>query len=128
MPGKKIKNVYSKVELDLSNNLNVAEKVGGLVGDLNMKNYTILMNSYSAGEIKLKSGLSYHSDTGNIIGYDRSSQAASEIKAVFYDNQKNPSLSGGIGRQTGSASRDVQGKSTAEMKKASTFIAAKWDL
>ncbi|MGB2022028.1 MAG: LamG-like jellyroll fold domain-containing protein, partial [Flavobacteriaceae bacterium] len=127
MPGKKIKNVYSKVELDLSNNLNVAEKVGGLVGDLNMKNYTILMNSYSAGEIKLKSGLSYHSDTGNIIGYDRSSQAASEIKAVFYDNQKNPSLSGGIGRQTGSASRDVQGKSTAEMKKASTFIAAKWD-
>ena len=36
-------------------------------------------------------------------------------------------MSGGIGRQTGSAPRDVQGKSTAEMKKASTFIASKWD-
>ncbi len=107
-PGGTISNCYARGEVEGSTEVGEGHDMGGLVG----LNQGIISNSYSTGEV-ISDILPEDDDIGGLVGGDYDSVANS-----FWDKETSGLETSGGGT----------GKTTAQMKTASTFTDAGWDL
>ncbi|NDB29519.1 hypothetical protein EB151_08225, partial [archaeon] len=126
--GKKFKNIYSQVVIDLTSQTQSQQSIGGIFGYHNISSHHIIRHGYFAGEIKLNSSVT-HEKVGALIGglQNGGDSAGTKYDGLFYNGEINNTLSALGERESEFALSTVESKTTEEMKNISTYLSVGWD-